>query len=74
MTFFLNRLSFIYPIRDFVDKVVANDGVRFDFVEEWVLRIVHLAWVLHLTAFFSQNTQEPDGYHRPPISLLSSPG
>jgi hypothetical protein len=34
MTFFLNRLSFIYPIRDFVDKVVANDGVRFEFIEE----------------------------------------
>lgn len=34
MTFFLNRLHFIYPVRDFVDSVIANDGVRFDFVEE----------------------------------------
>lgn len=34
MTFFLNRLHFIYPVRDFVDLVVANDGVRYEFVRE----------------------------------------
>ncbi|KAI5453479.1 hypothetical protein NCC49_005954 [Naganishia albida] len=34
MTYFINRLSFIYPVRDFVDSVIANDGVRFEFVEE----------------------------------------
>ncbi|KAJ9125060.1 hypothetical protein QFC22_000013 [Naganishia vaughanmartiniae] len=34
MTFFLNRLHFIYPVRDFVDLVTGNDGVRYDFIEE----------------------------------------
>lgn len=49
MTFFLNRLHFIYPVRDFVDLVIANDGVRFDFVEEWV-QLSHRRSTLKLIA------------------------
>jgi hypothetical protein len=76
MTYFLNRLHFIYPVRDFVDLVVANDGVRYEFVREYVpppcSRFLLSQDCCHSSIGFPQNTQEFVDTHRPPASILSN--
>ncbi len=34
MTFYLNRLRFIYPLRAFVNKVVEHGRLHYSFIEE----------------------------------------
>ena len=35
MTFYLNRLRFIQPLRTFVNKVVEHGRLRYSFIEEY---------------------------------------
>lgn len=62
MSFYLARLGFIHPLRELIDRVAENDGMRYTFVEESVsiynnerdvlicaLGSAHAAFVNHTT-------------------------